>query len=275
VLAVTLQEQLDAFRAASPPRSLRHDGVEWRYRAAGSGTQGLLLLPGAVGDGEAFFTLVPFLSDTHRILATSYPPVDSLPRLLDGLRAMLDREALESTDIIGGSFGGLVAQGFLRRFPGRARRIVLSASGPARVERAASNQKWSRRVGRLPVGVTRALLRAIVRLTLRGVTVDREFWRSYYFRAIDALSRDDVMARYALSADIDRSGPPSLALPGWNGDILILEGDADRIARGASRQSLRSLFPDAHVKTFRGAGHAISIERREEWTAAVAEFLRS
>jgi hypothetical protein len=28
-------------------------------------------------------------------------------------------------------------------------------------------------------------------------------------------------------------------------------------------------------RSFPGAGHAISIERREEWTAAVTEFLRS
>jgi len=276
VLAVTLQEQLNAFYASAPVSSFQHDGVEWTYRACGSGTQGLLLLPGAVGDGEAFFTLVPFLIDTHRILAIAYPCVESLPRLLDGLRAMLDRERLVSTDMVGGSFGGLVAQAFLRQFPERTRRIVLSATGPAKVERAASNQKWARRIGRLPIGVTRALLRAIVRVTLKNVSVDREFWRAFYGRAIDRVAREDVVARYALSADIDRHGPPSpAALPQWRGAILILEGEADRIARSGSRQTLKSLFPEARVRTFPGAGHAISIERRDQWSAAVVEFLRS
>ena len=276
MLAVSLEEQLNAFRASAPIHALRHDGVEWTYRATGNGTRGLLLLPGAVGSGEAFFTLTPFLIDTHRILAIAYPGVDSLPRLLDGLRAILDREGLESTDIVGGSFGGLIAQAFLRRFPQRTRRIALSASGPAKVERAASNQKWSQRVGRLPIAVSRTLRRTIVRVTLKKVTADRAFWRTFYGRAIAGLTRDELVARYALSADIDRHGPPSLAgLPEWHGEILILEGDADKISRGSSRQTLRSLFPDARVKTFAGAGHAISIERRDEWTAAVAEFLRS
>ncbi len=276
MVAVTLEEQLNAFRASAPIHSLRHDGVEWTYRATGNGTQALLLLPGAVGSGEAFFTLTPFLIDTHRILAIAYPRVDSLARLLDGLRAILDREGLESTDMVGGSFGGLIAQAFLRRFPQRTRRIALSATGPAKVERAASNQRWSQRVGRLPIVVSRALLRTIVRVSLKKVTTDRAFWRSFYGRAIAGITRDELVARYALSADIDRHGPPSLAaLPEWRGEILILEGDADRISRGSSRQTLRSLFPDARVKTFAGAGHAISIERRDEWTAAVAEFLRS
>jgi len=132
VLAVTLEEQLNAFRASAPIHSLRHDGVEWTYRATGNGTQGLLLLPGAVGSGEAFFTLTPLLIDTHRILAIAYPRVDSLARLLEGLRAILDREGLESADMVGGSFGGLIAQAFLRRFPQRTRRVALSATGRQR-----------------------------------------------------------------------------------------------------------------------------------------------
>jgi pimeloyl-ACP methyl ester carboxylesterase len=276
VLAVTLQEQLNAFRAAAPVRALRHDGVEWTYRATGTGPQGLMLLPGVVGSGEGFFTLTPFLADTHRILAIAYPRIETLPRLLDGLRAILDREGIEATDIVGASFGGLVAQGFLRRFPQRTRRVVLSASGPAKVERAESNRKWSRRIGRLPIGVARALLRALIRLSLKKVTAEREFWRGFFRQAIDGVSRDDLVARYALSAAIDRHGPPSFAaLPEWHGDVLILEGEDDRISRGSSRQTLTSLFPGASVRSFPGAGHAISIERREEWTAAVTEFLRS
>lgn len=272
---MTLQEQLDAFRAAAPIRRLSKDGVDWRYRVYGAGTQGLLLLPGAVGDGEAFFTLAPLLSNTHRLIAIAYPRVGSLIGLLDGLRTVLDCEGIGSTDIVGGSFGGLVAQAFLRRFPQRTRRVVLSASGPAQVERAATNQQWSHRVGWLPAAVSRALLRAIVRVALKKVTAERRFWRGFYFDAIAATSRDDLVARYALSADIDAHGPPSLAaLQEWHGDILILEGDSDKIARGDARTGLKTLYPDASVRTFAGVGHAISVERRDEWAAAIAAFLR-
>ncbi len=90
---MTASAALDAFHAAAPVRRLPHGGVEWQYRVAGSGTQGLLLLPGAVGDGDAYFTLAPLLSSTHTLIAIAYPPVDSLTALLDGLRYILDREA--------------------------------------------------------------------------------------------------------------------------------------------------------------------------------------
>ena len=56
--------------------------------------------------------------------------------------------------------------------------------------------------------------------------------------------------------------------------MLILEGDADKIAHSAARDTLKSLYPSARVHTFPGAGHAISAERRGEWAAAIADFLR-
>jgi pimeloyl-ACP methyl ester carboxylesterase len=251
-----------------------HDGVEWTYRAFGDGTQGLLLLPGAVGNGEAYFTLAPYLEHTHRLIAIAYPAVESLTALLDGLRVVLDREGVTSTDLLGGSFGGMVAQAFLQRFPDLTRRVVLSATGPAKPARAASNEKWARLIARLPVAVTRALLRSIVRLSLRTVTVDRRFWRDFYFRAIASLSRPQLIARYALSADIDRHGPPPPpGPPGWSGNMLILQGDADAIADDSARDSLKLLFPAARLRTFPGSGHAISAERAGEWAAAIAEFL--
>jgi pimeloyl-ACP methyl ester carboxylesterase len=93
-------------------------------------------------------------------------------------------------------------------------------------------------------------------------------------RAGPALSRDEFAARYAFSAAVDRHGPPSPAgLQEWRGAVLILEGDADRVAHAGARDSLRSLFPRAIVHTFPGAGHAISAERRTEWAAAIVDFL--
>jgi len=152
------------------------------------------------------------------LIAIAYPQTGSLTRVLDGLRYILDRERIISTDIVGGSFRGLVAQAFLRRFPRQARRVVLSATGPAKPARAASNERFARAMGRLPMGLTRALLRTIVRVSLKPVTTDRAFWRGFYNEAIAALSRDEFLARYALSANIDRHGPPSPAgLQEWTG----------------------------------------------------------
>ena len=152
---------------------------------------------------------------------------------------------------------------------------MLSATGPAKPERAASNEKFARAMARLPIGVTRGLLRTIVRVSLKPVTGgSRLLARASISAPSRVLSREELVARYALSADVDRHGPPSPAgLQEWSGEMLILEGDADKIAHGAARDSLKSRYPGARVRTFPGAGHAISAERRDEWAAEIADFL--
>ena len=250
-------------------------GAAFRYRVLGTGPRGLLLLPGAIGDGEAYFALAPLAAD-HRLVAIAYPHLGDLDALVGGLAAILDREGIASIDIVGGSFGGLVAQAFLRRHPARTGRVVLSVTGPADPSRAASNERWAARIARLPLAVTRALLRAIVRATLRKVRnpEDRAFWRAFYFDAIARTTRDEVRTRYELSAALDRAGPPAPAdLAAWQGRMLILEGDADRIAGARARDALKSIYPGAAVHTFAGSGHAVSAERPREWAAVIAAFL--
>jgi pimeloyl-ACP methyl ester carboxylesterase len=50
-------------------------------------------------------------------MAIVYPPVGSLISLLDGFGDILDREQIDSTDIVGGSLGGQIAQALLWRLP--------------------------------------------------------------------------------------------------------------------------------------------------------------
>ena len=250
----SLADDLRRFLDDSQSRELAHAGARFRYRVLGTGPLGLLLLPGAVGDGESYFALAG-LAASHRLVAIAYPHVGDLDTLVDGLAAILDREGLATTDVAGGSFGGLVAQAFLRRFPARTRRVVLSVTGPADPARAASNEKWARRLGRWPLAVTRALLRAIVRVTLKRVPApeDRAFWRGFYGDAIARTTKTDVRTRYELSAALDRAGPPSPAdLAAWQGTMLILEGDADKIAGAKAREALKAIYPGARVHTFAG-----------------------
>ena len=270
----SLAESLDAFRREHPIQSVTSGDVLCRYRAARSGRRAVLLLPGAVGDGEAYFLLAPLLRRTHRLIAVSYPNCPDAEAVLVALASVADHEGADSVDLVGGSFGGLVAQAFLRRFPTRVGRVVLSATGPVRPARAETNEKWARRIGALPVGISRGLLRTIVRLSLRKVTEEKSFWREFYFGAIGRLTAEELRNRYRLSAAIDRLGPVTTAgLQGWNGSVLILRGESDRIAHAAARDALETAFPGAAIHTFPGAGHAIAAQHAQEWARVTAAFL--
>jgi pimeloyl-ACP methyl ester carboxylesterase len=62
-------------------------------------------------------------------------------------------------------------------------------------------------------------------------------------------------------------------LADWPEEILVLAGSEDRVASVASLDGLRAAYPRARVDTLEGAGHGLSLERPDEWRAAVADFL--
>ena len=60
----------------------------------------------------------------------------------------------------------------------------------------------------------------------------------------------------------------------WPGKILIIESEDDPAIPAKARALLRATYPQAAVQTFRDAGHASSILKREETLAAIRKFLR-
>jgi pimeloyl-ACP methyl ester carboxylesterase len=62
-------------------------------------------------------------------------------------------------------------------------------------------------------------------------------------------------------------------LDGWPGEVLILEAERDTTFPDWERQALRKLYPAAQVRVFRGGGHAASLDRRDEYIAAIRAFL--
>lgn len=118
--------RFEAFLREHPEKTLRVGPVDWSYRVAGRGEEGLLLLPGALGGGEAYFELAESVSSEFRSILIDYPLVSGLDEMLSGLASILAREGIDRTALLGGSFGVMVAQSFRLRFPDRTTRVVLS-----------------------------------------------------------------------------------------------------------------------------------------------------
>lgn len=270
----TLADSFDTLLRTQPLRHLRVGSVDWTYRSVGDGPQGLLALPGAAGGGEVYFPLVDALASHYKIVMIHYPVVAGLDQLLDGLTTILDTEGLARTAVLGGSFGGLVAQAFLLHHPERTTRAVLSATGPPRLTRAAANEKWLRRLRWLPIALFRGLLRLVVHKLLASVEEDRGFWKRFYVSAIDSLDRRQIESQYRISIDFDRGGASLLPrLEDWPGEILVLAGSADKLASARGREELAAAYPHATTHLLEGAGHAVSLEQPEAWRGIVGEFL--
>jgi pimeloyl-ACP methyl ester carboxylesterase len=270
-------EAFRRFRAENPLRTAEIGGRTWSYLSGGGGGTGgrsLLFLPGAQGIGEAVWRNIEHFAPRFRWLAPSYPPVSTMAELADGIAALLDREGIARASVIGGSYGGFVAQVFVRRHPDRVERLILSHTGPPNPERGQVIEKSLRWLPRLPM----FLLRLQYRKVMTGLIPNRPeaaLVRAQLEEIIALhLTKESMISSYRRVVDYDhnhRFAPEDLA--GWPGCVLLLMGDNDPATPEPVREGMKALYPGAEVRVFEGTGHAAGILKREEYLQAMGEFL--
>lgn len=268
------------FRATHPNRKLTVDGALWHYIACGQGVETLLLLPGGSRFAETWWRLIAALEEDYRIISPSYPPLTTVRAHDDGLVAILDAEELVGpVHVIGASFGGWLAQTFVRSYPERVKSLVLSGtSGP---------QGMSMGILRLGKLLTRIYPESLVRLglkrnimrTLSAPPADEPFWSAYFTETLYLYTtKADAMAQQAVTEDflVNYSFTPGdLAAVQWPGPILIIEADDDYAFRPEAREALKRLYPQAQVHTFHDTGHSPGYTRPEEYLAVLSGFLQT
>lgn len=243
------------------------------YRAIGQYGRLLVVLPGLVGPSDVLASLAMELGQSWRCCFVTYPRVPSLTALVEWLEEVRRREGGGVAHVYGGSFGGLVAQAWLRQHPERIGHVVLSGTGPPEPARAAKNARTLPWLRRMPMPVWRLLLRLMLAAsTIRAE--DRAYWRRYYGQAVAELTRADIESRYRISIGVDEGGAPDTkTLACWHGRMLVLEGGRDPVARQSVREALRRTYAAATFHTFPEAGHGPALERPDEWLRVVTTFL--
>jgi pimeloyl-ACP methyl ester carboxylesterase len=263
-----LDRELAEFRARHAPKHLTHRGVEWRYLAGGQGNQAVLRLSGALGLAEFSFQQIRLFEPRFRVITPDYPAVRSLGEMTDGLIAILDAEHVERAHVIGGSFGGLLAQVLVRRAPDRVASLVLSHTGAPDGKRRGVATAI---VAAMPQPLLRGLLKAKLGRTLDAAD---PFWRRYFDRAIGEMTKADILSRVRLQAEFaGQAGWSRDDLGRWAGRVLLLEGEDDPLFPPAARARLRALYPTAEVHRFQDTGHAAAVLKPEEYADVVTRFL--
>lgn len=270
-------EVLRKFRITHPLKRVTVDGVRWEYIASGEGEKALLILPGGAMVGEAGLTRIPAFEERYRFIAPSYASVSTAAELLDGLAGILDAEGVRAVHVLGPSYGGLVAQCFVRRHPGRVQTLILANTlvPPRRV-------LWLSRVflallPLVPLGWLRALRERTLARAFSGVPsvplADQAFWGEYQHGLVSRLSKAEMRDMHRLGIDlVEHFQCASDDLVFWPGRVLILESDEDLVAP-EQRAELRRCYPQASAHTIHGAGHTPWMSHKEEYLSVIKEFL--
>ena len=264
------------FRRNFPEKLVRDRTVEWRYRVIGTGPLALLALPGGELVNDLGFEFALAISDCCRVLYPAYPRVASMEDLASGLRAILDAEKIEQAAILGASFGGALAQVFVRRHPERISHLMLSNCGAPLRYLVPGLWLFNGLAHLLPWSVITGLLRKPLLKTLSAKAEDRGFWEAYLNELLSTrITKADMLANFRIQLEYHRGyhfTPDDLK--GWTGKVLIAESDTDVISP-RRREALRATYPQAEVHTFHNGGHATMFLRFDEYLAMVKGFLSS
>ena len=267
-------DQFQAFRRDFPYSELTIAGVTWSYLSGGQGNPPVLLLSGALTIPDISWVSIANFAARRFVIAPAYPPVTTMDALVDGIAAVMHSAGVEQAHVMGGSYGGLVAQVFVRRHPQMTRSLVLSHTQSPYPEMAARMRRSARLLRLAPLGMVRQTMRR----SFQSIMPERNDETACMLAIFDelighTLEKKDVIGILERMADYSvRSFTPE-DLSAWPGKVLLVFGEDDPATPPDVRQRLEALYPGCHVHLFAGSGHTTSLTHKDEYLSVIDGFM--
>lgn len=257
---------LKAFREEYPPAHLAVNDRDWEYLATGSGEETVLFLHGMTGSYDIWWQQIEALNDKYRIVAVTYPPVDSLAEMEAGVLAILDHEGVTHFHVVGTSLGGYFTQYLVGRYPQRIVTAVLSNTFPPNDLIKEKNGAIGAAIPYLPEWLVMDVLRGSFESSIYPASGDDEMTLAFLNEiSYGRMRKAQVAGRY--KCVIEKFEPPvNTAVP-----LLIIEASNDPLVEEALREQLKSTYPKAQVVTVDN-GHFPYISRPEFYTQQLEEL---
>ena len=249
------------------------------YRDVGEGPP-LVLLHGFLCDSRCWRRQLADLSDRFRVVAWDAPGAGSSSDPPDPftitdwaqcLAQFLDTVSIEYAQVLGLSWGGILAQEFYRLYPARVLALILCDTYPG----------WK---GTLPESASKKRLE---RCFLDSLLPPEEFvprWvPEFLTEAASADLKEEVAAvvsdfhplGFRLMAKSSADTDTTDLLPNIGVPTLVLWGDDDRRSPMNIAKQLRDAIPNAELAIIVNAGHLSNMEQPEEFNAQVCRFCLS
>jgi len=244
------------------------------YESIGGG-QPLVLVHAFPLDGRMWMSTARTLADRCRVIvpdmrgfgASDLGGSDpSIADMADDVAALLDGLGIERAAVGGLSMGGYVALAFAARHRARLERLILADT------RAAADSDVAR--------AGRADALALVAKDGVAALVERQLAALLSPAASEAV-REQVrglgrQSPVGVSAGVRalRDRPDRRAeLSAIRCPTLVIVGSEDKISPPAEMAEIASAIPEARLVEIAGAGHLSNLERPNEFSSAIAQFI--
>lgn len=271
------RQALLTFRAQNPPRHIVIDGARWEYIDAGPPSRAptMLILVGGLRVADAAFRSIHRLKADFRVITPTYPGLETMAALADGLAGVLDAADVAQAHVLSGSFGGMLALSLAQRHPARLASLILSSTALPGPDDAREYRNLLRLMSVMPGRLVLNQMRDRLLTIIDPPADSREFWRAYLAELFGGrLSKQEALSTLRCMVDFADNGPRHADdLPGWQGRTLLIDSADDHTFDAAAQAALRALLPAMSVHTFTDAGHSPAMTKPDEFFALVRTFV--
>lgn len=249
-----------------------------RYREAGRGMRALMFLHGVGTDADSWTLQLAHFGALYRTIAWNMPGYGGSPALAtpsfagqaDALRDLLDELGIKRVDLIGHSYGGMVAQEFAAHHQPRLRTLTLSGTSPAfgRPDGEWQQAFVRQRLAPLEAGKSMAELAPKMVGSLIGPAAD-EAGIEIARRSVAQVPAATFAAGVRLLVTFDRRD----ALAQIKVPTLVLAGERDSNAAAPMMEKMAAKIPDAEYVCLQDVGHLANLENAETFNEALQLFL--
>jgi pimeloyl-ACP methyl ester carboxylesterase len=259
---------LTTFRQSHPAHTLELRGIKWSYLALGEGPETILFLHGMTGAYDIWWQQMEALQDEYRVIAVTYPAVNTLEEMEQAVMAILEAEGVEQFYVVGSSLGGYFAQYLVTRHPNEILGMVFANTFPPNDIIAENNKTIGALLPYLPEWLVMKVLSGSMRESVYPASDYSELVLAFGLeQTYGRMSKAQVAGRF--HCVVEPFEAPDMAVLGI--PVMVIEADNDPLVEAALREQLRETYPTAEVVTLSN-GHFPYLSMPAEYTAYLEAF---
>ena len=276
------REEFEAYERKHPYREFPVQGGRFRFILSGESGKPAVVFLNGLGMQEAWLRYMIAFEREYRVLMMEYPlACETVDALLDAIAALLRELGIERPILVGGSDGGLLAQLFVRRFPGKVGALVLmtTVTIDSKYCEDTNRENANRYLAKVKFIPYVILKRVLLRLVKTYFNDESDAERAYGTGFLKYIAGDPAYKQkylHAVRLVYDGAKQPKLRteeFAGLRNRILILHPEKDIFIQD-DQEKLTALLAGvgAETKTMRG-GHLAFVSSPELYIGAIREFL--
>jgi len=261
-------DSLTTFRQSHPVQTLDVDGVEWEYLVLGEGYPSILFLHGMTGAYDIWWQQMEALQNEYRVISVTYPAVDSLEEMEQGVMAILEAEGVEHFYVVGSSLGGYFAQYLVTHHPHTIWGAVFANTFPPNDLIAENNKTIGMLLPFLPEWLVMNVLSGSMRESVYPASDYSDLVLAFGLeQTYGRMSKAQVLGRYRCV--VEPFEAPDMAVLGI--PTMIIEADEDPLVEATLREQLKKTYPTAEVVTLSN-GHFPYLSMPAAYTSYLEDF---